>query len=421
MRVGFMGLGRLGLPVATAMAARGIEVYGFDPHIKAHPDDTSHEAQYDETIAAAEDRLTFCENVGEVVRECDTIFVATQTPHAPEFEGVTPLTDERRDFDYVYLKGAIAEAAGVAERMKRHITFGVISTVLPGTMRREVMPILSGRQSLAYCPSFIAMGTTVRDFLDPEFVLLGGDPDGRVEAVFRHLNLGHLIRRMSIESAELAKVAYNCAIGQKIVLANTLMEICHKTSGADVDEVTGALKAAHRRLTSPAYMEAGMGDGGGCHPRDNIALSWLSRELDLSYDLFGAVMECREAQARWLADLMCEYDLPKGILGVSYKPSSHITTGSPALLVKTILEERGYNVGWFDPHVSMSSVDALGYRRVWLVGCRHPEFETLRLPKGSVVIDPWRYIPDQEGVEVVRVGEDERGWAAHLVDAPLAA
>jgi UDPglucose 6-dehydrogenase len=394
------------------MAARGMEVYGYDPRVKDWPEDTAHEAQYAETIATARGNLTFCNHVGEVIENAEVCFLAIQTPHGPEFEGVTPLTDERRDFDYSYLVSAVREAAGIAERMKRQITFSVISTVLPGTMRREIEPLLSGRQALAYNPSFIAMGTTIRDFLDPEFVLLGGDPDKRVAAVFHALRLGDRIRRMSIESAELAKVAYNCAIGQKIVLANTLMEICHKTPGADVDEVTGALKAAHRRLTSPAYMDAGMGDGGGCHPRDNIALSWLSRELDLSYDLFGAVMECRERQAEWLADLMCEYDLPKGILGTAYKPGSHIETGSPALLVANILRRRGEAVTEHDPHVPLRANRTSLCPRVWLVGCRHPEFETLRLPKGSVVIDPWRYIPEEDGVEVIHLGADFRP-AAH--------
>jgi UDPglucose 6-dehydrogenase len=247
---------------------------------------------------------------------------------------------------------------------------------------------------------------------------LGGDPHGHVERVYEALGLADRIRRMSIESAELAKVAYNCAIGQKIVLANTLMEMCHKLPGADVDEVTGALKAAHRRLTSPAYMDAGMGDGGGCHPRDNIALSWLSRELDLSYDLFGSVMECRERQAEWLADLM-QYEasivrggnIGIGFLGIAYKPRSHITTGSPALLVLEILRKRGYALSradTYDPYVAPSKrVGQLG-KRVFLVGCRHPEFADLKLPKGSVVIDPWRYIPAQPGVEVIHLGAERR-------------
>ena len=91
----------------------------------------------------------------------------------------------------------------------------------------------------------------------------------------------------------------------KIVFANVLMEICHKT-GANVDEVTDALKLANDRLISGKYFTGGMGDGGACHPRDNIALSWLSRKLNLSFDWFENIMLARQKQTEWLANLMEE-------------------------------------------------------------------------------------------------------------------
>ena len=98
------------------------------------------------------------------------------------------------------------------------------------------------------------------------------------------------------ENAEAIKVAYNTYISMKIAYANTWMEICHKIPGTDVDQVTGALELATTRIMSPKYLTGGMGDGGGCHPRDNIALSWLARELDLSYDFFEHLMIARERQ-----------------------------------------------------------------------------------------------------------------------------
>jgi UDPglucose 6-dehydrogenase len=260
-------------------------------------------------------------------------------------------------------------------------------------MDRYIRRVLSERVSLVYNPSFIAMGTTVQDFLDPEFVLLGGDDRRVVWEVYSEVVGDAPVVRTSVKNAELIKVSYNTFIGLKIAFANTLMEVCHKT-GCDVDEVTGALKMANRRLISPAYMDGGMGDGGGCHPRDNIALSWLARELDLSFDLFGAAMEAREAQAEWLCDLMEQYDLPKAVLGLEYKPGSRIRTGSAAMLVKHLLETRGHRVN------GLTTFRA----HVWLIGCKHPDFTEAKFPPGSVVIDPFRYIPDQDGVEVIRLG-----------------
>jgi UDPglucose 6-dehydrogenase len=434
-----VGLGKLGLPVATAMASRGLWVYGYDPHVEDFPADASYEQGWDKAIEEAQDPMTgrgvlFCEDVGEVIANCEVIFVAVQTPHDPQFEGVTPLPDERADFDYSYLTDACKEIARAADGQGRRVTVAVISTVLPGTLRRIIQKVGTPNLSWVYNPSFIAMGTTIPDFLDPEFVLLGIEPGPRgrasaeqVKDVYRKAVGNPQIVATGIPNAELIKVAYNTFIGLKIAFANTLMEVCHKTPGTDVDAVTGALKLAHRRLISPAYMDGGMGDGGGCHPRDNIALSWLARELDLSHDLFGDVMECREDQAWWLAEMMLREQSDPinrypdgghrlkpglGILGTAYKPGSHIETGSPALLVLSLISP--YSDGGvfcYDPHVAATGnphvwpdLPKSGQPLVWLVGCKHPEFVDLKLPEGSVVIDPFRYIPDQEGVRVIRVG-----------------
>jgi UDPglucose 6-dehydrogenase len=403
MNVGMVGLGKLGLPVAYAMASQGIDVYGYDPVVTGPPEDCSHEEGLAEVVEHGGHNMWFS-SLEKVVENCDVIFVAVQTPHDPRFEGVTPLPEERADFDYSYLKSAVSEIEGAAVRLNRqfNITVAVISTVLPGTMRREIIPLLHG-VPLVYNPAFIAMGTTISDFLDPEFVLLGSDSPGAENEVYgvymEVFDYGpQTIKSTTIENAELIKVAYNTFIGLKIAFANTLMEVCHKTN-CDVDEVIGALKLAHRRLISPAYMDGGMGDGGGCHPRDNIALSWLARELDLSYDLFGAAMEAREAQAEWLCDILESYDMPIGIVGLEYKPRSLIKTGSPAVLVKNLLERRGHKVA-VPPCEDLPP-------RVWLIGCKHPHTPGLKLPPGSVVIDPFRYMPDQDGVRVVRLGEWE--------------
>jgi UDPglucose 6-dehydrogenase len=416
-----VGLGKLGLPVATAMASRGLEVWGYDPKEPDVMGTIDHEEGFRELVAGGEE-LVHLAPLDEVVANCEVIFVAVQTPHDPQFEGVTPLPDERADFDYSYLTDACKEIARAADGRGRRVTVAVISTVLPGTLRRIIQKVGTPNLSWVYNPSFIAMGTTIRDFLDPEFVLLGGDTlaTRRAQEVYDEVLGTYQQAVTTIENAELIKVAYNTFIGLKIAFANTLMEVCHKTPGTDVDEVTGALKLAHRRLISPAYMDGGMGDGGGCHPRDNIALSWLAHELNLSHDLFGDVMECREDQAWWLAEMMLREQSDPinrypdgghrlkpslGILGTAYKPSSHLETGSPALLVKSLLEEAGSTVVAFDPHVHASDTDVNPLSpHVWLVGCKHPEFVDLKLPKGSVVIDPFRYIPDQEGVRVIRVG-----------------
>src|SRR5262249_25226192 len=152
------------------------------------------------------------------------------------------------------------------------------------------------------------------------------------------------------------------------------------------------------------------GDGGGCHPRDNIALSWLARELDLSYDFFESVMIARENQTEFLARLMESYDMKgeekmlKGILGKAFKPGTKIATGSPAILLRNILQERGHDVEMYDPYVDPGLPVPNYPPSIFLVGTNHPDFVDFKFPKGSIVIDPWRYIPEQPGVKLVSVG-----------------
>lgn len=399
MTVGMLGLGKLGLPVAVAIGQRHqVVAYDVRPEAMRPPQGPQREEGMLEAWATA--RVDFA-SLAELVARCELIFVAVQTPHEPLYEGVTRLPETRADFGYGYLRAAVAALDDEVRRLGRPRTVAIISTVLPGTMEKHVADLCGPLITLAYNPSFIAMGTTIRDFTDPEFVLLGGDPDGRVEAFYRTITDAP-VYRTGIENAELIKVSYNTFIGLKIAFANTVMEVCHKLPGCDVDAVTGALGLAHRRLISPSYLTGGMGDGGACHPRDNIALSWLARELDLSYDLFEATMVARERQAEWLVDLVCRHDLPTAILGIAFKAGTDIITGSPAILCQRLLEERGRTPVVYDERCGQTP--RIEGPHVFLVGARHPEHARFPFPPGSVVIDPWRYIPPQDGVEVIAVG-----------------
>lgn len=410
MNIGFVGLGKLGLPCAVAMAAKGHDILGYDldprrmsrepqPYLETGPDGVS---PFDEHLARSTVRFG---SLPEVVAHAEILFIAVQTPHDRRYEGISRLPDERVDFQYDALEAAVRS---VAPHLKPSTIVTVISTVLPGTMRRLVLPLLPAGTRFCYNPYFIAMGTTMRDFLHPEFVLLGASDPSVADAcaAFYASVTSAPPMRVRIEEAELIKVAYNTFIGMKIVFANAMMEICQKIEGADVDVVTNALKKAGTRLISGAYMDGGMGDGGGCHPRDNIAMSWLARNLDLSHDWFESLMVARERQTEWLADLMCAYDLPKAILGYAYKPGTNITLGSPALLLKAILAERGHEARMIDPHVDPSSAGLADlYPHVFLIGARHPAFPGMHFPEGSVVIDPWRYLDlSQPDVFYIPVG-----------------
>jgi len=318
--VGFMGMGKLGFPCALACASKGHIIRGFDPNPQVEETLKSRRMPYKEIYADEYLSKHWSQiSVGNashdlriMTQTCDIIFVPIQTPHDPKYEGVTRIPGERVDFDYSYLKAGIKQLADQisyeCKGTNRMITVIIISTVLPGTIDREIRPLFNKHMSLCYNPFFIAMGTTIKDFLNPEFVLFGYDDEksARVAEGFYSTLHDRPVFKTAIKNAELIKVAYNTFIGMKITFVNTLMEICHKT-GCNVDQVTDALKMADDRLISPKYLTAGMGDGGGCHPRDNIALSWLAKELNLSHDFFDDLMMAREHQTDWLVDLIEEH------------------------------------------------------------------------------------------------------------------
>lgn len=453
--VGFVGMGKLGTPLAVALARRHpVIAHDAVPELNRKRVPWPHQElgpylrdDFQGLYAGAD--ITFVPDPGtlaERVGPGGLIFVAVQTPHGPEYEGVTRVPETRADFDYTHLRVA-ARALATARRPGQIIV--IVSTVLPGTLRREVVPILGGTQGLVYNPCFAAMTQVMHDFLDPEFVLLGGDDLttlDRLERFYDGLltqtwgNRGEdsccpPIHKVSLESAELAKVVYNTYVTAKITISSTVMEVCHKTPGANVDEVSGVLKTATRRILGPSYMDGGVGDGGPCHPRDGIAMSFLAEELSLSFDLFGQLMLAREAQAQWLANLAAstaqDRGLPLVLLGKAYKPGTALTAGSCALLVANLLRERGQPFEHYDPLADRPRVtppmvaaatdeerrilygdpNAPGPQgmifmspRVFLIATKHEVFRRYQFAPGSVVLDTFRYLPDQEGVEIVRVG-----------------
>jgi UDPglucose 6-dehydrogenase len=413
VKIGFVGLGKLGLPIALASGARGHDVFAWDtdPSVRENVQSARfphREAGGQALLERSNLRLAPLETL---VAASEIVFVTVQTPHEAALEGSTPLPAYRRDFDYSYLAAAVGSVISAVGTRDGPLTLAVMSTVLPGTLEREVKPLLKPGVSLAYNPSFTAMGTTIADFLEPEFVLIGVDPprpagDGLPLARFYQTIHDRPLFQTDVKTAELIKVAYNTFIGQKIVFANAMMEISHKL-GANVDDLASALALATDRVTSARYLAGGMGDGGACHPRDNIALSWLSQQLEVSHDIFDDVMRAREDQTRWLADLIVERagDRPIVILGKAFKAESALVDGSPALLLASLLAQRGIGFSHYDGHVDGGPpLPGPSEPAVFFVATRHDAYRELAFPSGSIVLDPWGYIPDQDGVTVARIG-----------------
>ena len=419
MKVGFLGLGKLGLPVALAIESKGHYVCGTDISQETIENIKNKEIGYKEIWVDDFLKNTKLEvfDIAGVVKNSDIIFVPIQTPHEEKYEGITRIPKERADFNYKYLIDGMKQlSAEIKKNGKKKIVI-IISTVLPGTIRKEIKPFLCDNIQLCYNPFFIAMGSTMRDFLHPEFVLFGVDNLAayKVCKEFYKTITKAPLYETTIENAELIKVSYNTLISTKIAFSNTIMELCHKLPNTNVDDVTNALKLANHRLISGHYMDGGMGDGGGCHPRDNIAMSYLSEKLNISHNWFEHIMQQREKQSDWLAELIIQNSkaLKINILGKSFKAESNLTLGSPAILLHNILKEKNIKTNIWDPIIDGNfEENSKKYKwntepQLFFIATKHEEFNKFPFLPGSTVIDPWRYIFVNKDIKLIRVGDSK--------------
>jgi UDPglucose 6-dehydrogenase len=372
MQIGFIGLGKLGRPCAEAMAEGGLTVCGYDINMSC--------------ISASIDiRAT----LKETVENKDIVFVAVSTPHHPDYDGRSPISHlSPMDFDYTALKSVVSECN---QYMNSSQLLVVISTVLPGTIRRDIAP-LATNTTLVYNPYLIAMGTVKQDFLDPEMIMIGteqGQINGQaviLQNLYHHLlNKNVRIEFGTWEEAEATKIFYNTFISTKLSLVNMIQDVAQKLGHMNVDSVTTALANSTRRIMSNKYMKAGMGDGGACHPRDNIALRWLAQELDLGYDLFAAVMAARERQAENMALEILKHGKNIFFTSNSYKPGTELVDGSYSLLVQHYIQKhKGLIASQLDDAVE--------------VIVRVHESDIVKNNDTVIIFDPWRSYPQADNV-----------------------
>jgi UDPglucose 6-dehydrogenase len=193
------------------------------------------------------------------------------------------------------------------------------------------------------------------------------------------------------EEAESIKIFYNTFISTKVAIVNMIQDVAERVDNMCVDVVTGALERSTYRITGPAYMKAGMGDGGACHPRDNIALRYLAEKLDLGYDLFDSIMTAREIQAENMAKTCLKFGKNVTIIGKAYKPKVPYTHGSSSMLVGHYVEQHGGTVNYYDEHTGDIDL-AEDWTEVYLIGYWDEYVENIKFKPETIatIIDPWR-------------------------------
>jgi len=423
-KISVFGLGKLGASMLAGFASRGFRVIGTDINQKAVEAVHRHEAPVQET------------GLGEMIRENRARIRATSSPDEALEESeisiviVPTPSDHRGAFSIEYAKHAFADIGKALKKKKEYHTVVLTSTVLPGATRHGLLPVLereSGKKcgpdfGLCYNPEFIALGSVIRDFLNPDFYLLGqfdersGDA---LEAVHKKVSVNQApVKRMSLENAELAKISVNSFVTMKISFANMMAEFCEKIPGGNVDVVSDALGMDKR--IGRKYLTGGLGFGGPCFPRDNVALNFMGKTLGVD----SALLRENDAYNRRLAARLVEKIRPHipagasvGVLGLAYKPHSHVVEESPGVAICQALADQGYRVLGHDPLAVESARGILQYRavlcpdlkevleqsEVLILTTTDPVYQKLAKDKGfpgeqaRLVVDPWRIMAGVSG------------------------
>lgn len=432
--IGFIGVGKLGQACAE-MVAEVHDVVGYD-------------------VSPREpENFSMVPTLKEAVLGQDIVFVAVQTPHNEQYDGRAPTSHlPNKDFDYTIVKEVLREVNEVATADQLVV---LISTVLPGTVRRELIPLLPNARFI-YNPYLIAMGTVKWDMVNPEMVMIGTEDGSETGDAKQLIDFYKTIMQNdpryvvgTWDECECIKVFYNTFISAKVSLVNMIQDVAEKQGNINSELVCDALANSGRRIMGPGYMKPGMGDGGACHPRDNIALRWMAEQLDLGYDLFDAVMLSREKQAENMAKTLVEYaqsgagvvpPMPVIIVGKAYKPLVEYTAGSANMLVGHYVEEMGTELYYLDEVVGETPPQEILDKPAVYLLAHNPQVTygeqldfvndwyndhrvtgadealtvatangtQLSFADGSVVVDPWRKTPNMPGVQVVHYGNTRK-------------
>jgi UDPglucose 6-dehydrogenase len=410
-RLSVVGLGKLGACMAATFAQRGFQVLGVDNNPEVVRKINAGLPPVDEplmaeTIAGAKNRLSATTDAKEAA-ETDASFVIVPSPSLPD-----------GSFSNEFLMRALQPIAqAVKASGKKNHLFVVSSTTTPSACRKVIIPMLEqqiggacGKKfGFCYNPEFIALGNVIRGLLEPDLVLIG-ESDKRsgdlLSELYTRYNTNRpTIARMSITSAELAKISVNSYITMKISFTNQLRMIAEQYADTNIHEILEAIGADSR--IGKKYLRAGLSYGGPCFPRDNRLVSYAAKQVGLPAALADSTDAVNELTKQRLAE-QAQHHLKRGdtvlILGMAYRPGTYIVEESAGLHVAKVLKDGGCRVLVHDcAATSQNSPSLLQFEvlsqlnkikneknlKAILICCPWPEYKNLALPNTAKVFDPW--------------------------------
>jgi GDP-mannose 6-dehydrogenase len=418
VRISIFGLGYVGTVTAGCFASDGHEVVAVDPiqdkvNLINEGRSPIIEAQIGEIVAAkvSDGRLRATTDAVRAVQDTELSIVCVGTP-----------SQANGNLDLRYIR-RISEQIGQAlkDKAARHVVV-IRSTVLPGTMRSVVIPILeeySGKKAgadfgVCHNPEFLREGSAVKDFNAPPKTVIG-EVDRASGDVLAQLysKLDAPLIRTNLETAEMVKYVDNSWHALKVGFANEIGSFC-KSLSIDGHEVMKIFCQDKKLNISPAYLMPGFAFGGSCLPKDLRALNYAAKAHDLTLPIMNSILPSNELQIARGLDLVIEKGHKRvGILGFSFKAGTDDLRESPIIEMIERLVGKGFDLRIFDknvnlarlvganrdfifnhiPHISklmVNGIDAvLDHAQTVVIGNKDPEFQNVpeRLTDGQCVVD----------------------------------
>ncbi|MBK9707765.1 MAG: UDP-glucose/GDP-mannose dehydrogenase family protein [Acidobacteria bacterium] len=359
MKLSIFGLGYVGCVSAACFADTGHEVIGVDPNptkveIIERGKSPVVEPGIEALISASirNRNLKATSDVGLAISQSDISLVCVGTP-----------SNNNGSLDLKYIRRVCGEiGAALAQKSSYHIVT-IRSTMLPGTIDGTVIPTLeasSGKKAgrdfgVAINPEFLREGTSVYDFNNPPFTLIGAD-DEDAAAPLRTLysNLSAPVLTVGIKEAEMVKYACNTFHALKVTFANEIGMVC-KALDVDSHAVMDVFCHDGKLNLSPYYLKPGFAFGGSCLPKDLRALGHKAKELDVNIPMLNSILASNQYQIERLVDMILRTGLKKiGVLGLSFKTNTDDLRESPMVTLVERLIGKGLKLAIYDREVEVA-------------------------------------------------------------------
>jgi UDPglucose 6-dehydrogenase len=411
--VSVCGLGKLGACIAATYANAGFKVVGIDLDQNKIDKINSglapvEEPGLSELMKTAKDNLFATDTWGDLV-DTDITFFITPSPSLPD-----------GSFSNEFLLSAMRSLASAlkSKNKKGHI-FACCSTTTPGSCDSVLIPAIEKESGytcgvdfgFCYNPEFIALGNVIKGLMEPDMVLIGEsdkESGDALQALYASYNKNKpTVSRMSLVSAELTKISVNSYITTKISFTNQLRMIAGKFDRADIHDILDAIGSDSR--IGKKYLKSGLGYGGPCFPRDNRLLAYVARSVGLKAPIAEAADQVNEMSHSHLFDGLrnaLDDESTVLVLGLSYKPDTHITEESAGIILANALKSSGYKVLVHDFAVNrttnkeihhldylhdISDLETRGDIHAAVICCPWPGYKNIKLNDKTILINHWNF------------------------------